>query len=121
MTYAKPVKRNRSAADKTRKEELRLYRQAQYRLAVERDRGLCVFCWFLDGRQVLASDVHHVYGRGRQAGDWREHHTQLVCTCRAHHPPPIREPGANPRLEWVEKVVERANRTPVNKSFKAPA
>jgi 5-methylcytosine-specific restriction endonuclease McrA len=63
-----------------RREELREYRKAQYRLAIERDGGLCCTC----GR--VAVDVHHLYGRGRVAGDWRERHENLECVCRGCHP-----------------------------------
>ena len=69
----------RKVENAKRLRELRTYRREQYLLAAERDRGLC-HC----GK--LAVDIHHVYGRGRQAGDWREHYEQLRCVCRECHP-----------------------------------
>ena len=52
------------------------YRQEQYLLAIERDGGLCRYC------RKSAVDVHHKYGRGREAGDPREHYSNLECVCR---------------------------------------
>ncbi len=77
MEYPKPI--TRKAENARRLRALRKYRREQYLLAVERDSGLCE-C----GRP--GADVHHVYGRGREAGDWREHHEQLRCVCRECHP-----------------------------------
>ncbi len=77
MAYPKPELRKVENARRLR--ELKKYRREQYLLAVERDSGLCE-C----GR--MADDVHHKYGRGRRAGDWREHHEQLRCVCRECHP-----------------------------------
>jgi hypothetical protein len=76
--YPKPEKRK--VEKEARRERLRAYRRRQYELAIERDGGMCVKC----GR--VAVDVHHIYGRGRDAGDWRERYDSLECVCRGCHP-----------------------------------
>ena len=74
-----PKPESMKAVNDRRRTELQEYRRLQYLLAIERDSGLC-------GCGRLAVDVHHEYGRGRRAGDWREHHDNLRCVCRACHP-----------------------------------
>ncbi len=114
----KPKKADR-LADKSRKhDELISFRQVQSKLAILRDRDQCAFCWFLLGVEERREEIHHVYGRGKKAGDWREHYTSLVCTCRRHHPLPIQTPGGNPNLDWVEAVLKMANEMPINANFK---
>lgn len=94
-----------------------LHRRTQAARAVYRDGALCVFCYFRDQKKVKGQEVHHVYGRGREVGDWQEDYHNLVSTCRRHHPPPIKTPGANPDLEYVEQIRKQANDTPINKEF----
>ena len=113
----KPTKAERLATKSDQKQDLKLYRQVQAALAIERDHSYCVFCYFMDGRIVPRADVHHVYGRGKRAGDWREHYRHLLCTCRKHHPLPIQTPGGNPDLAYVEQVMANANETPIDPYF----
>jgi hypothetical protein len=75
-----PKPPTRKAEKEKQRARLREYRREQYQLAIDRDGGLCRMC----GR--MAADVHHVYGRGKRAGDWREHHDNLICVCRQCHP-----------------------------------
>ena len=79
----KPISKKEENAE--RKQKLKEYRQEQYLLAIERDGGLCRYCG------TTADDVHHKYGRGKESGDPREHHSSLLCTCRACHPPPEKD------------------------------
>jgi hypothetical protein len=98
--------------------DLDSYRKAQRNLAILRDNGLCAVCYFVKaGIKVPANDVHHVYGRGRKAGNWRESFKCLLCVCRMHHPRPILVPGGNSGLAWIEDVLKSANETPINQDF----
>jgi hypothetical protein len=114
----KPTKKERVAAKQDKKSDLANYRRVQSALAIDRDGGLCIFCYFLLGEKTKRDDLHHVYGRGKAAGDWRESYKNLAGTCRRHHPLPIQTPGGNPNLDWVEDVLRMANETPINKKFK---
>lgn len=115
--YPKPSKKDRIAEKENTKRTLRAYRDSQYALAKQRDGGHCVFCFFQESALRQASEVHHVYSRGRAAGDWREHYTNLLCTCVRHHPPPIITPGGSATLGWVEGIKALANAFPINKEF----
>ncbi len=86
-------------------------------LAIARDNGQCVFCWFQYQKEVPHTQVHHVYSRDRSAGGWREHYTNMLCVCNEHHPPPIIFPGASKNLSWVEDVARQANEQPMNEKF----
>lgn len=99
----KPSKKDRLAVKSKREVALVRYRKEQYALAQERDNDLCVFC----GKP--RDDVHHVYGHGKYAGDWREHYTSLMCVCRKHHPAPIFHKPAGPKLAYVERKLEKIN------------
>lgn len=94
------------------------WRRRSVQLAIARDNGKCVVCWFLHGRKATPQQqVHHVYSRDRKEGGWREHYTNLMCVCQEHHPPPIITPGASSHLGWVEELLHQANRTPINREF----
>ena len=99
----KPSKKDRLAVKSKRESALVRYRKEQYALAWERDKGLCVFC----GKP--AQDTHHVYGRARCPGDWRENFKNLMCVCRKHHPAPIFHKPAGPKLAYVERKLEKIN------------
>ena len=75
-----PKAETRKAENDRRKAKLREYRRQQYLIAIESDGGMCRKC----GR--VAVDVHHVFGRGRDSNDCREHHDNLECVCRGCHP-----------------------------------
>jgi hypothetical protein len=117
MMFPKPTKKSRVARENQRKAELAAYRRSQAALAIDRDGNQCIFCHFLDGGYGPREDVHHVFGRGSAAGDWREQYANLACTCRKHHPQPIKIPGSSKNLGWVEEVLKMANEHPINKSF----
>lgn len=114
----KPIKADRTKGKKDRQSRLGDYRRNQVALAILRDDSTCVFCWFSRGKRTPRTQVHHVYGRGRDAGDWREHYTNLLCVCNNCHPLPIQTPGANEDLAYVEDVLRMANEEPINPSFK---
>jgi hypothetical protein len=114
----KPNKADRLAEKGAQQQALREYRRTNVTIAILRDDNLCVFCWFLSGKRTRRDDVHHVFSRGKTAGDWREHYTSLVCTCKAHHPMPIQVPGASQNLTWVEDVLRQANERPINSNFR---
>lgn len=102
------------------KEELREYRQRQAALTIWRDNDQCVICYFKHLRNNRRAEIHHVYSRGRKAGDPREHYSNLMCVCRQCHPMPIQQQGASASLGWVENILEQANNTPINIRFKHP-
>ncbi len=93
------------------------WRKKNVQLAIARDNGQCVFCWFQNHAEVPHTQVHHVYSRDRSAGGWREHYTNMLCVCNEHHPPPIIFPGASKNLSWVEEVARQANEQPINEKF----
>ena len=113
----KPTKGERAAKKQEQRDELKDYRHVQAALAISRDANLCVICWFRHHRRRNHADVHHVFGRGTKAGDWREEYTSLICVCRSCHPPPIKTPGANDNLAYVEDILRQANEQPINNSF----
>lgn len=110
--------------EKTAKEERRErmkrrgeYAQLQAQRVVFRDNGLCINCYFVHGRAKKYDEVHHFYGRGRDAGDWREHHTSLGCLCRSCHRKfgPIQTKGTRPEQELI---LQRANEDPINQRYR---
>lgn len=113
----KPSKSDRLKIKKEQKTDLGSFRRIQSALAIQRDGNLCAICWFQHNRETPRADIHHVYGHGKKAGDWREHHTSLLCVCKSCHPSPIRDPGGNAALLWVEAVLAQANTTPINKKY----
>ena len=116
--YPKPQKGSCKKHAASVKLALKEHRKEQYKLAIERDRGLCVICKRKHGCTRKADDVHHVFGRGRSASDWRECYRSLMCVCRECHPQPIRIKGASKNLEWVEELLDNANNKPENKNFR---
>jgi hypothetical protein len=115
----KPSKKQRTMDEKREHDELYQHRKKQFELAYLRDNGLCVFCYFLRGVRTHAADVHHVYGRGKYKGSWREDFRMMVCTCRRCHPQPIYGgQGTSIKLKYVETMLDRANQTPINSLFK---
>ena len=103
LSCPKPRKSDRHKTVADRREGLHVYRRRQYELAVDRDRGRCVFC----GKEAV--DVHHAFGRGKHAGDKREHFTSLMCVCRACHPGKIVGDRAGKNLEYVEQKLKEIN------------
>jgi hypothetical protein len=84
-------------------------------LCVDRDLASCVICWFNEGVKTPYNHVHHVMGRGTEAGDTREHYKSLMCVCADCHPSPAQDAGSKQR--WVIDLLDKANSTPINKSF----
>ncbi len=117
-SYPKLSRKTRLAEETNRKRFLKAYRQVNKLLAIHRDSNLCAVCFFLHDKKKRADDVHHVYGRGQKAGDWRERYINLLCVCREHHPLPIQIPKANDELVWIEDVLVSANENPINPDFK---
>lgn len=115
--YPKPEKGGRKKDKADQKSALLDYRRVQSALAIQRDENLCAICYFQYNRATPRAEIHHVYGRGKHAGDWREHYSSLLCVCKACHPSPIRDPGGNASLLWVEAVLAQANALPINKKF----
>ena len=113
----KPTKTERTKNKKDRHSRLVEYRSNQVALAILRDNSTCALCFFLHGKRTPRTQVHHVYSRGRDAGDWREDYTNLLCVCNECHPLPIQTPGANADLAYVEDVLRLANEKPINPSF----
>lgn len=113
----KPAKGGKKREMEARKHTLSVFRRVNAARAIERDNGQCVICYYNHGVEQRYDDVHHVYGRGREAGDDREHYTSLMCVCRGCHPMPIQTPGANASLYWVEHTLILANNDPINRAF----
>lgn len=120
-SYPKPTKKDRLSSKSRDKAELSDYRKQQASLAKHRDKSQCVFCHFLLGKEVPAADVHHVYGRAKKVGDIREQYRSLACTCRKHHPQPIKSDFPGDNLAWVVGVLEQANTNPINPEFSHPS
>ena len=104
ISHPKPLAAERNLANHRRGTQLRLWRVSQYRKAINRDSGMCQIC-----QKMVAQDVHHVYGRGKDMFDWREDYTNLMCVCRKCHPPAIKHKPAGPKLAWVEEILEKVN------------
>ena len=100
----KPQKGAKKKANEKRKRELTAYRKVQYELAVERDKGGCRIC-----EMARYMDIHHIFGRGRRAGDWQECFTNLLCVCRKCHPPPIKHKPASKELQYIVDIQEKIN------------
>lgn len=113
----KPTKKSRTDEKEAKKAALKEYRAQQRKLAVFRDNGLCTIHYFLEHEEVPYDEVHHVYGRAKEAGHWRENHASLLCVCRDCHPPPIQNIGASKNLGWVEYVMRLANSDPINRDY----
>ena len=116
-SYQKPTKKQREEEKRFRKERLVAYRKVNAAKVIERDNSLCAICFFKHDRERMYADVHHVYSRAREAGNWREHYTNLMLVCRACHPLPVQTAGASVNLAWVEVVLEQANNNPINVQF----
>ena len=96
---------------KRSKYSLKKYRRQQYGLALKRDHGICQYCYRLHNKCKQAEEVHHVFGRGREAGDWREDYVSLLSTCRACHPSGTSRNHGDTKSEWV---LEQANKFPLD-------
>lgn len=119
MHRPKPTREDRLAKKRRWKEARANYIRVNAAKAIERDRGLCVICYFQDKKERKAAQVHHVYGRARSMNEiWREHYTSLMNVCREHHPPPIQVKGASRKLGWVEEILRKANEEPINRRFR---
>ena len=107
--YPKPKfkKGAKKRENEKRKRNLSAYRKTQYDLALERDQGGCRIC-----EKVRADDRHHVFGRGRAAGDWQEHYTNLVFVCRTCHPLPIKTLPPRDDQVWIVDLLDEINTEP---------
>lgn len=94
---------------------LQLEREVNKRIAVERDSGLCVPCYLRTGLRIRANDVHHVFGRAKKVGSYRERYTALMCVCRSCHDYLEHHKFSN---EVEGAWLRTANETPINRNFK---
>jgi hypothetical protein len=114
----KPTSKERKEQRSAKQKSLKSYRSDQVSLAILRDGGFCAICWFRDGVKRPYAEVHHVYGRAVVSGDWwREDCENLLCVCKSCHPLPIQTPGGSKALGWVEIILEKASKTPLNPDF----
>lgn len=109
----KPKKEDRKSKTSLRRENLMAFRSIQHTAVQVRDMGLCVICYFKHNRMTPASEVHHVFGRGLEASDWREDMTSQMCVCKACHPFGAAR-HAYGKQEWVVDILRKANATPIN-------
>ena len=100
----KPSKKDRLAVKSKREVALVRYRKEQCALAWKRDKGMCRIC-----NKVPAVECHHIWGRGKITGDWREVYTSLICTCRACHPRPIHHRPPKKDMIWIETLQKQIN------------
>lgn len=104
-----------SQEKETARSNLSRHRKIQRLIAMERDKGCCVFHFYNLNKKVEAVDVHHVFGRGKSPDDDREHYTSLVCTCRECHPLPAKDPKG--KQSDIISILKKANESPINRSF----
>lgn len=114
----KPTKADRLSKRQKEKELLAEYRVKQRTLAIYRDGGYCVICWFKYNRRTVFTQVHHTYGRGRTIDDYREHFEYLMCVCDNCHPQPIKSVAGN-NLEYVEQIRVQSNRNPIREQIES--
>jgi len=100
----KPQRGAKKKANEKRKRELAAYRKEQFTLAYARDNGGCRICEI-----ARADDCHHILGRGREAGDFREHYTNLMFVCRTCHPLPIKFMPPPDDMVWIIELRDRIN------------
>jgi len=100
----KPQRGAKKKANEKRKRELAAYRKEQMELAYNRDEGGCRVC-----EKERAFDVHHVYGHGREAGDWQEHFSNMFSCCRKCHPLPIKFLPPKPEQMWQIELLDKIN------------
>jgi hypothetical protein len=96
------------------------HRKTQRLIAISRDSGRCVYCHYVLGRERYYDHVHHVYGRGTKASDWRESYDVLLCLCLTCHTMlrPLRYKRGTPTFH--EQLLARANKEPINCDFEHP-
>ena len=105
---------------KDKKKDLRDYRIIQAALAVYRDDGYCVRCYW-NGKLRPYEHVHHVFGRGTEVDSVNEQYDTLLCLCIECHGDfnPVRVPTKEIALEQL-MLLNKANEVPVNSRFCDP-
>lgn len=121
MNLEKPSKEKRLEERKQLKEAIRKFREQQRAIAIYRDSGFCVVCYFTLGVKKLADDVHHVYGRASGEAVFtssKENHKSLCSLCRKHHNSvgSIRKKGSS--WDFIIGILQLANDTPINVGYK---
>lgn len=100
-----------------RQDRVKAYRSEQAKLAIYRDNALCAIHFFSHGVRRPYEEVHHVFGRGRDAGDWREHVSSLLCVCRQCHPAGAARAPNGPHHPII-RILRKANTSPINEDVK---
>lgn len=97
--------------------ELSDYRIIQASLAIHRDGGLCVRCYW-NGIIRPYEHVHHVFGRGTHVGDSQEDYYNLLCLCAECHDKlsAVRVPLKEVHREQMI-LLAFANAHPINPEF----
>jgi hypothetical protein len=99
--------------------ELSAYRKEARSVAILRDGGFCMMCYWLDDKRTPFTDVHHVFGRGTSICD-KENPSSLMSVCRKCHPQPILM--VRHLTGWKHAVLYtwlNMNQHPMNRSFPA--
>lgn len=100
-----------------KREALANYRKTQAALAIARDFGYCVRCYWTD-KLTQYEHVHHVFGRGTEVGDDREQYTSLICLCaNCHRLVSAIRFRIKPQHTEQILLLERANENPINANF----
>jgi len=113
MEKPKPTKEERKDYAIKRSMDLAAHRKLVREVVLERDKHRCVICFHkLHGLWTPSTEIHHVYGRGKEADDWREQAENLMTVCRVHHPPPIKDDKPKPSMQWIEDLRRKINDIP---------
>ena len=80
--YTKEQSTRDAAPAKKGKGGLSVHRRKMKRVLFERSNGFCEICQW-----QVATDLHHVFGRGKNNRDWREQPDALLNVCRLCHRP----------------------------------
>lgn len=96
-------------------EALKEYRREQAALAILRDNGYCVRCYWFPGHIKAYEHVHHTEGRGTYE---KEHYTKLICLCAECHnlfsAMRVKEKSIHREQRELIKI---ANKHPINLKF----
>ena len=96
------------------REKLARHRRRQRQLALQRDAGLCQYHLRELGERIPGTEVHHVHGRGRKIGSYREKYTNLLCLCPVCH---RKYHDGTMLLLIILRLLREANDLPTNPDF----
>jgi len=114
------LRKNPGSSEEKKEEliELKEYRSIQATMAINRDAGLCVNCYWFQEKIQPYDHVHHTEGRGTKE---KEQYTKLLCLCAYCHNlfSPIKFPNKEIHIDQ-KYLILLANRFPINQEFTPP-